>query len=362
MSIITLNRRPVYNPQPVITVDGRRFDKVDELLLALDMREQEGGLSALELRFANIASEPGGGAGYAFEDETEIKLGSTVTVATGDVADSQEIFRGAITGMEAEFLEEAPPELLVLAEDRLQQARMGRRTTIYRDISVADIVGQIAGRLGLQPQVSGLNEVNGSWVQLNESDLAFLRRLLRRFDGDLQVVGDRLEAAPISEVQRQVIRLELNHDLRSVRFVADLVHQVTEVTSGGWNAVSGRTVSGSSRGANLGPGSGRRGAELLRQAFGNRSEHVGHIGVTSDAEAQALADTVFDQRARGFVTAEGTATGHPRIRVGSHLQLRGVSHRFENTYYVVSTHHRFDLQGGYMTDFKAESSALGEAS
>ena len=362
MSVTALNRRPVYNPRPVVTIDGQRFDKVDQLLMALDMREQEGGLSALELRFSNIASDASGGAGFAFEDESEIKLGSTITVSAGDISDSQEIFRGVVTGLEAEFPEAAPPELLVLAEDRLQQARMARRTELYRDKSVADIASQIAQRLSLQPQVTGLSGSSGTWVQLNESDLAFLRRLLRQFDADVQIVADRLEVAPISEVQRQVIELELLHDLRSVRFVADLANQVTEVTSSGWNAISGQTVSGRSQGSNFGPGTGRRGATLLSQALGDRSEHVGHIAVTTDAEAQALADTIFDQRARSFVRAEGSATGHPTIRVGSHLQLRGVSPRFENTYYVVSSHHRYDVQGGYMTDFKAESAALGDAS
>ena len=357
----TLDRRPVSNPRPVVSVDGQRCDKVDELLLALDMREHEGGLSALELRFSNWASEAGGGAGYAFEDEASIRLGSTITVAAGDVSASQEIFRGVVTGLEAEFPEGAPPELLVLAEDRLQQARMARSTRIYNDKSVADIAGEIAQRLGLQAQVTGLSDSSGTWVQLNESDLAFLRRLLRQYDADLQVVADRLEAAPINDIQRQVITLELQHDLRSVRFVADLANQVTEVTSSGWNAISGQAVSGTGRGSSLGPGRGRQGAALLRQALGERSEHVGHIAVATDGEAQALADTVFDQRARSFVTAEGTAAGHPSIRVGSHLELRGVSRRFENTYYVVSTHHRYDGREGYLTDFKAESAALGEA-
>ena len=361
MSVIALNRREVYNPRPVVEIDGQRFDKVDDLLLALDMREHEGGLSALELRFSNIASDADGGADYAFEDETEIRLGSTVTVYAGDNTEPQEIFRGVITGLEAEFSGSAPPELLVLAEDRLQQARMARRTQLYSDMSVADIARQIAQRLGLQAQVNGLTASNGTWVQLNESDLAFLRRLLRQFDADVQIVADRLEVAPISEVQRQVIEMELFHDLRCVRFVADLANQVTEVTSNGWNAISGQGVSGRSQGVNLGPGNGRLGASLMRQVLGPRSEHVGHIAVTSDAEAQALADTIFDQRARSFVSAEGTATGHPSIRVGSHLQLSGVSPRFENTYYVVSTHHRFDLLAGYMTEFKAESAALGEA-
>jgi phage protein D len=362
MTVTALNRRPVYNPRPVVEIDGQASDKVNELLLAFEMREQEGGLTALELRLSNIASDADGGAGFAFEDESELRLGSRISVAAGDVSEPQALFRGVITGIEAEFPETDPPELLVLAEDKLQYARMLRRTQTYRDMSVADIANEIGQRLNLQTQVSGLSSPSGTWVQLNESDLAFLRRLLRRFDADLQVVEERLEVAPISEVQREVIEMELFHDLRSVRFVADLAHQVTAVTSAGWNPLTGQAVSGRSSGVNLGPGRGRRGAALLQEAIGERVEHVGHILVTTDDEAQALADTVFDQRARRFVCAEGTATGHPSIRVGTHLQLGGISPRFENTYYVVSTHHRYDVRQGYMTDFKAESSALGEAS
>lgn len=362
MSVTALTRRAVTNPRPLVKIDGQRFDKVDELLLAMDMREQEGGLSALELRLSNIASDADGGAGFAFEDEHEIRLGSTITVSAGDSSEPQEIFRGIVTGLEAEFPATHPPELLLLAEDALQQSRMTRRSQVYRDMSVADIVNQIAQRLSLQAEVSGLRSPTGTWVQLNESDLAFLRRLLRRVDADLQIVEDRLEAAPISEVQRQAIAMELSEDLRSVRFIADLAHQVTAVTSAGWNPLTGREVSGRGRGVNLGPGRGRRGASLLQETLGERVEHVGHIAVITDDEAQALADTVFDQRARRFVRAEGTATGHPSIRVGAHLQLGGISRRFENTYYVVSTHHRYDLMQGYMTDFKAESAALGDAS
>jgi phage protein D len=362
MTITALNLPAVTNPRPSVEIDGSTLDMVNELLLTMEMREQEGGLSALELRLGNVASHADGGAGLAFEDESQVRLGSTLTVFAGQVGDPRELFRGVITGLEAEFPEAGPPELVILAEDRLQQARMARRTHTYRDMAVAGVAREIAQRLGLQAEVAGLTSPITTWVQLNESDLAFLRRLLRRFDADMQVVEDRLEVAPASEVQREVIEMALFHDLRSVRFIADLAHQVSEVTCSGWNPLTGRTVSGRSSGVSLGPGSGRRGFEILRDALGERSEHVGHIPVTSDEEAQALADTVFDQRARGFVRAEGTAVGHPSIRVGSHLQLRGVSPRFENTYVVVSTHHRYDLHDGYLTDFRAESSALGEPS
>ncbi len=361
MTITALNRRPVYNPRPLVEIDGQRYEQLNALVLAMDMYEQEGGLCSLELRLSNIASRPEGEAGYAFEDEAEVRLGATVTVFGGDIAEPQELFRGVITALEADFPESAPPELLVLAEDALQLARMARRSEVHSDKTLADLIREVAGRLGLQSEITALDSPRSTWVQLNESDLAFLRRLLHRVDADMQVVGDTLQAAPRSEVQRNVIEMAMFHDLRSVKFIADLANQVTEVTSAGWNAPRGQRVSGRSQGVNFGPGSGRRGAQILQQSLGSRPEHIGHVSVTSDEEAQALADAVFDQRARGFVRAEGTVTGHPSVRVGSHLQLTGVSPRFENTYYVVNTHHRYDQHDGYQTDFIAESATLGEA-
>ncbi len=361
MAVMEQERPPVINPRPLLEVDGQSSERVNELVLAFDLREQEGGLSALELRLSNVASFDGGGAGYAFEDETELRLGSTLVLYGGDGAAPQELFRGVITGLEAEFPEAAPPELLVLAEDALQGARMARRSEVYRELSLAELVTRLAQRLGLRAEVSGLDQIRATWVQFNESDLAFLRRLLARHGADIQVFDSTLAVAPRAEIQRNVLELGLFDELRAVRFVADLAHQVTEVTTAGWDAINGRPVSASARGPASGPGQGRSGAELLAQTLGTRREHLARPAVTDSDEARALAEAAFDQRARRFVRAEGSASGQPALRVGSHLRLRGVSPRFENTYYVTATHHRFDTSAGYRTDFVAETAHLGEA-
>ena len=131
------------------------------------------------------------------------------------------------------------------------------------------------------------------------------------------------------------------------------------MTAGGWNAREGRRVSGSSSGRNLGPGQGRRGAELLRQALGERVEHLQGLSATTDAEAQALADTAFDARARRFVRVEATAEGNPTLRVGAHVTLKGLGRRYDNTYYITRACHRYDTVRGYETDFEAECAFLG---
>jgi phage protein D len=355
-----LSSSSVYSARPTIRLDDQENDRVARLLIGMEMTEHEGGLSALELRLVNVASLASGGAETAFEDERAIKLGTHIKVFAGNVDNPEEIFRGVVTGIEAEFSRDAPPELVVLAEDALQKARMKRRTKLHEDVTLASLAQSLAGDLGLTPRVTGLSDNVGTHLQLNESDLAFVRRLMRRYDADLQIVGDELQASARSDVQRGELELSLGSQLVRARVTADLAHQITEVTIAGWDAAQGQRFSGNSSGVSLGPGSGRDGARLLRDALGERSEHLGYLTALDRGEARALVDATFDQRARGFVRVEGTTEGNPGLRVGTHVKLRGLSHRFDNTYYVVKACHRFDLAHGYQTDFEAECAYLGD--
>ena len=208
--------------------------------------------------------------------------------------------------------------------------------------------------------MDGLDQPVASWAQLNESDLAFLRRLVGRFDGDLQIVGDELQVSPRGDVRRGDLELELHSQLRRVRVVADLAHQVSEVTAAGWDPVAGSVVNGEvSDAVNPGPGSGSSGKDWLNRALQARSEHLGHLAVSTRDEAQAVAEAAFDQRARRFVCIDAESEGNAQLRVGSHVAVSGLSARFDNTYYVVQACHRYDVDAGYRTEFRGECAWLG---
>jgi|688.fasta_scaffold00258_48 hypothetical protein len=349
----------LYRARPTVRLQGQENSRVRELVVAMAMREQEGGLSALELRLTNVASLVGGSAELAFEDDQVLRLGAGINLYAGDETAPQEIFRGWISGLEAEFPENDAPQLVVLAEDGLQRGRMLRRTAVHEGGSIAAIVRRLAPGLGLTPVIRGFTEPIGAQVQLDESDLAFLRRLLSHYDGDLQVVGEELQVSPRSEVRRGELELQLHRQLRRARILADLAHQHTEVTVGGWDAALGQRVLGRSNGIHAGPGQGRTGAQVLERTLGQRPHHIAHLAASSDAEARALADAAFDADSRRFLCVDGTAEGNPALRVGTHLKLRGLGDRFENTYVVTRTCHRFDLKRGYETDFEAECAYWG---
>jgi uncharacterized protein len=359
MSEASLSQNALYAARPVVRVNDQEKERVNGLLQAMDLVEQEDGLSALELRFGNIVSKEDGSTEFAFEDESVLKLGDNLSVYAGDEHAPTEIFRGIVSALEAEFTESSPPVLTVLAEDALQKTRMARRTKTYENKTLADIANEIANNIGLTPQITGLTRDLGVQVQMNESDLVFLRRLLARNDGDLQVVGKELHVAPRGQVRRGTVELNMQSQLRRVSALADLAHQVNEITVTGWDAKQGQRITGRSSGANNGPGQGRTGAEILTNALGRRSHQLSHLHVTTDGEANALAEAAYDERQRRFVTVQATAEGNPLLRVGTHVTLTGLGSRFSNTYYVTQCRHRFDLNRGYETDFTGESAFLG---
>ena len=360
MGETAVSQEVIYRARPTLRFGGEEDLRASELILAMRMDEHEGGMSTLELRLSNVASTTDGRAELAFDAGSRLRLGGPLEVYSGDEAQPTEIFRGRVTAIEGDFRTGAPPELTVLAEDALARARLARRSRTYTDVAPAGVVRTIAGELGLRPVVAGLDAPLGTWAQINESDLAFLRRLLARFDADLQVVGEELHVSPRADVRRGAVELALYSQLARARVIADLADQVTSSTARGWDAAQGAAVEGvATAGTHLGPGQGRDGAALLRETMDARAEHVGHLAVGTQSEAQAIAEAAYDLRARRFVTVDGTAEGNARLRVGTHVTLTGLNSQFDNNYYVVRTSHLFDVHQGYRTDFRAECAYLG---
>jgi phage protein D len=342
-----------------LKVDAQSDVTANAQLIGMEMRESEGGLTSMELRFSNFGTFSNGSASLVFENDSVLKLGAQIEVFAGDQSSQTSIFKGRISALEGLYSPENPPELTVLAEDALYAARLKRRSKVYENASPADLVMAIAQNNGLQPKTTGLSGNASTHVQFNESDLAFLRRVLARYDGDFQVVDNELQAGERSSIQRNQIEISLGEKLRRARVLADLAHQATKIQSYGWDYHQGSVASATSSAAVPGPGSGNAGSQILQYTFGVRTEQLANLSVRDRSEAQAVADAEWQQRSRKFVTLHGTSEGNPALRVGSHLSVKGLGARFSNTYYVVATVHRYDQEKGYETDFIAECAYLG---
>src|SRR4029453_11006377 len=210
-----------YSARPTVRVAGQALPLLSANIARMAMREQQGGLGSLELVLYEVWAFGEGSAGYGAAAGSPLQLGTEIAIYAGATTTPQEIFKGTVTAIEAEAGPHTSPLFTMLAEDRLWKARRTRKSRVFEQSSPAAVTRGIPGDHGLTPEIrDGLDRPVTDWVQMNESDLAFLRRILVRFDADVQVVDDRLQAGPIAGAARSTLRLAMGAQLLRARITA----------------------------------------------------------------------------------------------------------------------------------------------
>lgn len=357
---------PVLRPipaRPALTVDGRDQAPLAEALLSLAVTESAQGLVRCEATASNWGAVPGG-VGFLYFDRALLDFGRELVVEMGAGDGAAEVFSGRITALEGRYPRERPPEILVLAEDRLQDLRMVRRSRTFEDVTDAEVMETIAREHGLTPEVEVPGPTHRVLAQLNQSDLAFLRERARAVDAELWVDGTALRARtrarrPSAEDE---LTLSYGQGLHDFSVSADLAHQRTSLAVGGWDPAAKEAIEEEvgSEAVTTELDGGTAGGETLEQALGRRAERVVHLAPRTGAEARALAEACYRRLARRFVSGQGTAQGDARLRVGRRLRLSGLGELFDGPYTVTETEHTFAPDEGFITRFRVERPGLGD--
>ena len=349
----------IKSSRPIVVLDGRESQSLTGGLLRARVREDVHGLSDCELEVGNWGPGEGGEPGFLYFDRATVDFGKRLELTVDD----QPVFAGRITGIEARFPEGKGPTVVMLAEDALQDLRMTRRTRSFSDASDADVASQIAGDHGLTPDVSISGPQHRVLVQLNQSDLAFLRERARALDADVTLSGRTLKVAPRAAAG-SAITLTYGKELRELRVVADLAAQATDVRINGWD-VAAKSAIAETAGPGLVSGElagGQSGPQLLRSAFGERPDaHDNAMPQTGD-EARARAEALLKRRARRFIAGRGISETKPGLRVGAKLKLVGLGPLFEGDFYLAAVTHLFDGDKGLRSEIAVERPGLGASS
>jgi Bacteriophage probable baseplate hub protein len=346
--------------RPSIVVDGQDKPELTGGLLALRIHDGLESMASCEATFGNWGARDSRTT-FLYFDRSLLDFGKRLQVKFADTI----AFDGRITSLEAQFPEGAAPSLAVLAEDRLQDLRMTRRTRTFADMTDADVLSQIAQDHGLTPQVD-LDGPNAKVItQLNQSDMAFMRERARSIGGEVWVENTDLHAAKRSDRTPggDPPKLGYGAALHAFSASADLAHQRTSVTVTGWDVSGKQALSEQADDAALSGelGNDTSGASVLKSALGDRGETVsGSVPLTSD-EARARGEALFRRRARRFVSGRGIADGDARLAVGRTVRLEGLGPLFSGDFYVAEVTHRFDSTHGLRTEFAVERPGLGSA-
>ena len=343
---------------PTLTLDGSVNTGAMDDLVALAVEETTAGMSWCEATFGNWD-----GRDYRYLTGDPIDFGTTLGVSFAGDGDNP-VFAGRVSALRADYPAAQPARLQVLAEDGLQDLRLTRRTRTFTDATTADIADQLAGDHGLTADVDLGETVRPVVAQLNQSDLAFLRELAGRDDGEVWLDGKTLRIRRRPARVTDTLRLAYASDLLSFSVRADLAHQVTDVAVTGWSVETKAAIQEIADAGDLAAelGSGQRaGSTVLSSVFGDRSERVVRPVPLNADDAQALAQAAYLRRARRFVCGTGITSGNPALRVGVRVTLTGLGGVFDGDYIACRVRHEYDLGQGYRTEFDVERAGLGAA-
>jgi phage protein D len=353
---------PLSSSRPVLTVGGNTQTLLSDRLHGLLVEETVEGLYHAEATFANF-DLVNGNVGFVYFDRSLIDFGKAFTIQMGAGIASATIFKGRVMAIEGRYPHLQPPEILIEAEDRLQDLRMTRRTRTFENISDASLFQQIASQQGLQANVDVSGPTYKVLAQVNQSDLQFLRERARAVDAELWVDDTTLSVQSRAKRNANAITLTYGQGLFEFAAMADLAHQATGFSVSGWDVAAKQPLNYRATSTALaGEVNGDLGGSAaLQTAIGAREQQVVHALPFTSQEAQALAEASYRRWARRFVTGTGIADGDGRIQVGTSLTLQGLGTLFNGKYYVSAVRHTFDAESGYRTWFAVERPGIGQS-
>ncbi|MHB1295101.1 MAG: VgrG-related protein [Anaerolineae bacterium] len=287
-------------------------------------------------------------------DEGPFVLGKEVEIAAqpeGGGA-SRVLFKGEITAIEPEFDEGTLATLLVRGYDRSHRLHRGRHSAAYLQMTDSDIAARVAQDAGLRAQVDATSEVYEHVLQHNQSHMAFLTGRARRIGYEVYV-EDRTLHFQSPPAGGDALELEWGRQLRSFRPCQSLLEQVDEVIVKGWDPGTRQALTGQAERGRTEPqaGQGDSGAESASAAFEAARRVVVDQPVTSQAEADTLAQALCDELSGAYIEAEGWCYGLPELRAGRQVRVASVGRRFSGSYLVTSATHTYRADSGYTTSF-----------
>jgi phage protein D len=289
-------------------------------------------------------------------DDDLFTLGNEVEIEMGYMGETETVIVGEITGLEPEYCADEAQSLTVRGYDRGHRLMRGRKTRAFVEMSLKDIVGEIAGDVGLSPRVGDTNVVLKYVLQNNETDLEFLHARAARIGYEIFVTDQDLHFRAPDFGGGEELTFSPDQDLIEFRPRLSTMSQVDKVAVRGWNPAKKEEIVGKAKGASSTMGN-TTGPNAAKQAFDSSETARTQSPVFSLEEAEEIAKGRFDEMALAYISGEGVCIGRSELRAGIVIRIEGLGQRFSGSYYVTSTTHSVTPNNGYRTAFTVRRNA-----
>jgi phage protein D len=226
-----------------------------------------------------------------------------------------------------------------------------RRTATFQNMTLGDIAQKVARTASFQTgTIDSVGPPRKFVQQNNETDWEFLWRLATDIGFEVVVIDKKLNFRKAGTNDPQPKQLRLGEELWAFDPRVTAIQQLDEVVVRGWDPQQAQTIEARSR-------IGKTDSELgisrdkVAQAGSGGTLTISDRPVTSNDDAQALADSLAEKHANGFVSAEGACRGDPTIKPGTKIQVKDVAPNYDGTYTLSATRHVFKGGSGYETLF-----------
>jgi phage protein D len=285
--------------------------------------------------------------GTKWLDDASLDVGKEVEIK----ADQTQLFKGEITALEPDFDETGRARLLLRGYDKSHRLHLGRQTRTFLNKKDSDIAQTIAGEVGLGADVDATTVTHEYVLQNNQTNMEFLQERAKRNGYQVFVVEGKLCFKKGDSDQGAGPELEWGATLRSFRPRLTTAHQAKTAIVRGWDPATKKEINAEATQSLTQAGVSETGGAKAASTLQEGKEYVVDQPVATVDEATAMATGLSHDLAREFIQAEGVCLGHPDVKAGKTVTIKGVGTRFGGKYYVTSATHIFDHQGRYQTSF-----------
>lgn len=334
--------------QMYFKIDGSNAS--EELMDSIDSAEVDDSLLLPDM-FSIYLRDPR----FQWADSNNLELGKPVEITVRAEGGVSKLLAGEITAIEPEFGSQTNgPITVIRGYDQSHRLHRTKRTKAYIQETDSDIAKKIARECGLQSEVDSTREVHEYVCQDNQTDMEFLQDRAQRIGYRMYVEDNKLYFRQAPETEPQVPVLQWGVTLLDFQARLTTAQQVTEVNVRSWDPKTKKEIIGRATNPQDTPqvGEQRSGGNAAKRAFNIESkEIIVNRPVATQAEADALAQSICDEMGNAFIQAEGTCIGNPAVHAGAIVELKGIGQRFSGRYRITRAVHRYD-SSGYTTHFE----------
>ncbi len=279
------------------------------------------------------------------DDTTMLDLGKKVEISAqaGEGVGGQEglLMKGEIAALEPNFSAQGKTTLLIRGYNKSHRLHRGKQTKTFLKQTDEAIVKKIAGEVGLSPQTDNPAITYDYVIQNNQTNMEFLQARAERLGYKVFAAEEKLYFKKGDVSLGSGPELKFGEELISFQPILAATHQSDKITVLGWDHKQKKAIKGQATppAALKQGGVKKTGGAAAKSAFGTAEAIVVNQPVFTPGEATALAKGLANDLSGEFIQAEGVCHGHPGIKAGYTVTIKGVGDRFSGKYFVTSATH-----------------------